>query len=126
MVTELDRRAELIQNDKETLALGRETRNKCYGKICNLKSDVLTFPDNHTFKLQLTVRQKELEELDKKIQFYVVDIHNAEKLLKRDIKLAYEASRPITIHNRELKKDATNHMKPYTDEEIEEVFLYRF
>lgn len=122
VIEELSRRAELIEKDKLVLADLRVERNKIYSKVCNLKNDVVVFPDNYNFKQQLIDLKKKLEEIDEKIRYYVTDIHNAEQALKRAKKESYTQNRPITIHNRELKKYAINDRKPYTDDEIEYIF----
>lgn len=119
---ELIRRAELIQNDKKVLDSLRQERSIVFSKVCNLKSDVLTFPENYRFRTQLEELRKKVNELDEKIRFYVIDVHKAEQTLKHDKKMYSTQNKPITIHNKELKKYAINDRKPYTDKEIEYIF----
>ncbi len=82
---ELDKRKEIIDKDKLTLESIREQRNKLKSRLANVNSDLLIL---HSDKLK---KEKgdldiELKEVEDKMNYYISDIAESEKILKKDKK----------------------------------------
>lgn len=130
---DLTRREELIKQDTEKLAKLRDERDTLSKKIANLKYDITNnFPDDRVRQERLKELLPIIEDLKEKIRFYTIDLHNAELTIKKDKKesvgrVSSKSNREDweekKIHNDKTREEATNHLEPYTDDEIRDIFL---
>lgn len=124
-IEELEKRENSIKKSKEVLAELRDDKTEITKKLANISSDCNVFPERADFQISRDTLAEERNKLDDKMNFYISDIAVSEKTFKRDMKTyRKENSRYAQKirHNRLTRKEATNHLKPYTREEYIDIF----